>query len=107
MGSGSINSVTSAQKIVARSSIESELFGVHDVLPDVMVGSLPRGSVHKVKATILYLDNMSSMRLEKNGMGSSSKRMRPILLRYYFVKKHIGNGTIEIVHCPTDQMWSV
>ena len=39
-------------------------------------------------------------------MGSSSRRTRHILLRYYFVKEHVDNGTIEIVHCPTDKMWA-
>jgi hypothetical protein len=29
-----------------------------------------------------------------------------ILLRYYFVKEHVDNGTIEIAHCPTDMMWA-
>ena len=36
MGSGSIYSFSSAQKIVARSSTESELIGVHDLLPQML-----------------------------------------------------------------------
>jgi hypothetical protein len=60
----------------------------------------------RVKATILYQDSKSSMHLEKNGMGSSSRRTRHILLRYFFVKEHVDNGIIESVHCPTDKMWA-
>jgi hypothetical protein len=61
---------------------------------------------YRVRTNILYQDSMSSMRLEKHGMGSSSKRTRHIMLRYYFVKEHVDNRTIDIVHCPADQMWA-
>jgi hypothetical protein len=107
MGSGSIYSFSSAQKIVARSSTESGLIGVHDLLPQMLWSvRFLEAQGHRVKATIQYRDNMSSMRLATNGMGSSSRRTRHILLRYYFVKEHVDNGTIEIVHCPTDKMWA-
>jgi hypothetical protein len=36
LGDGSIYSTSSGQKLVARSSTESELIGVHDVLPQVL-----------------------------------------------------------------------
>ena len=63
-----ICSVESAQKIVARSSTESELIGVHDVLPQVLWSArFLKAQGYKVQTNILYQDNMSSMRLEKNG----------------------------------------
>jgi hypothetical protein len=75
MGSGSLYSVASAQKNVARSSLESELIGVHDVLLQVLCSArFLKAQGYRVQTNILYQDNMSSMRLEKHGMGSSSKR---------------------------------
>jgi hypothetical protein len=84
-----------AQKIVARSFTSSELVGVHDVLPQMLWSvRFLDAQGHKVQATILYQDNPSSVRLEKNGMGSSLKRTRHVMLRYYFVKDYVDNGTI-------------
>jgi len=106
MGGGSIYSASSAQKIVARSSTEAELIGVHDVMPQMLwTLRFLEGQGSKVNGTILYQDNMSAMLLEKNGRASSSKRTRHILLRYYFVKEHVDSGTVEIKHCPTKEMW--
>ena len=106
MGGGSIYSTSSAQKIVARSSTEAELIGVHDVLPQMLwTVRFLEGQGLKVHGTILFQDNMSAMLLEKNGRASSSKRTRHIALRYYFVKEHVDSGAIEIRHCPTKEMW--
>lgn len=106
MGKGSIYSTSSAQKLVGRSSTEDELIGVHDVLPQMLwTRYFLREQGFAVEKTILYQDNMSAMLLEKNGRGSSTKRTRHIKLRYYYVKQHVDNGDIEIVHCPTGIMW--
>ena len=92
---------------MARSSTEAELIGVHDVLPQMLwTVRFLEGQGHDVHGTILYQDNMSAILLEKNGRASSSKRTRHILLRYYFVKEHVDSGMIQIVHCPTKQMWA-
>jgi hypothetical protein len=95
------------KKVVARRSTESALIGVHDCLPQMLWSvRVLEAQGSRVKAAIRYQDNMSSMRLEKNGIGSRSRRTRHILLRYYFVKEHVDNGTIEIVHGPTDKLWA-
>ena len=57
-----------------------------------------------MNGTILYQDNKSAILLEKNGMASSSRRTRHLLLRYYFVKEHVDSGAITIQHCPTQEM---
>jgi len=105
MGKGSIYSTSTAQKIVARSSTEAELIGVHDVLPQILwtIYFLREQGI-TVNETVLYQDNKSAILLEKNGRASSSKRTRHILIRYYFVKEHVGNGNIRIEYCPTKQM---
>jgi hypothetical protein len=72
MGRGPIYSFSSAQKIAARSSTELELIRVHYLLPQMLWSvRFLEAQGHRVKATILYQDKMSSMRLATNGMGSS------------------------------------
>ena len=107
MGKGSVYSTSSAQKLVARSSTESELIGVHDVLPQVLwTIYFLRERGYPVADTMLYQDNKSSILLERNGQESSSKRTRHIQLRYYFVKDQVDNGTVNIEYCPTKEMWA-
>ena len=105
MGKGSVYSTSSTQKLVARSSTEAELIGVHDVLPQMLwTLRFLQGQGFKVNGTILYQDNKSAILLEKNGQASSSRRTRHIKLRYYFVKEHVDDGTIRIEYCPTKEM---
>ena len=66
LGSGSIYSTSTKQKLVARSSTKSEVIGVHDMLPQAIWTShfLKEQGV-EVAETVVYQDNMSSMLLEK------------------------------------------
>lgn len=106
MGSGSIYSTSSAQKLVARSSMEAELIGVHDVLPSIIwSGLFLKEQGLSLENTVLFQDNMSSILLERNGRQSSTKRTRHIDIRYYYVKDQVDNGTVKIKHCPTKVMW--
>ena len=105
MGKGSIFSTAGGQKLVARSSTESELIAVYDVMPQVLwTVHFLTAQGHEVKDTIVYQDNMSSILLEKNGRRSSSKRTRHINIRYFHVKDHVDSGAIRIEHCPTKDM---
>ena len=47
---------------------------------------------------------MSSMRLEKNGKASSTKRTRHIDIRYYFITDRVKAGKVDIQYCPTEDM---
>lgn len=84
MGSGSVYSTSTKQKLVARSSTESEVIGVHDVVPQAVWTShfLTEQGI-QVKQNVVYQDNMSSMLLEKNGRSSSSKRTRHMNIRFF------------------------
>ena len=104
MGKGSIYSTANAQKLVSRSSTESELVGAHDVMPQILwTANFMKGQGQSV-GSILFQDNMSAMLLEKNGRASSSKRTRHIKLRYFFIKDCVDKGEIMIEHCPTEEM---
>jgi hypothetical protein len=105
LGNGSVYSTSSKQKLVARSSTESELIGVHDVMPQVIwTRNFLIGQGFNVDDSILYQDNMSAMLLEKNGRMSSGKRTKHINIRYFFVKDRVDSKDITIIHCPTGEM---
>ena len=105
MGKGSIYSFASGQKLVARSSTESELIGVHDVMPQIVWTSyFLQAQGVKVNDSVLYQDNTSSILLEKNGRQSSTKRTRHINIRYFFVKDRVASKEVKIEHCPTLEM---
>ena len=53
---------------------------------------------------IIYQDNKSSILLEKNGKGSSSKRTKHINIRYFFVTDRIAQGEVNVEWCPTGAM---
>ena len=105
MGKGSPYSASLKQKLVSRSSTESELIGVHDVLPQILWTShFLDAQGYGVKRTVLKQDNKSSILLECNGRASSSKRTKHIQIRYFFIKDKVDAGDIEIKYCPTEDM---
>ena len=105
LGNGSVFSGSWKQKLVTRSSTESEVVGVFDVLPQVLwTKKFLEDQGVEVKETILYQDNMSSMLLEKNGRQSSTKRTKHMDIRYFYVREHIQKKTVSVKHCPTEEM---
>ena len=90
MGQGAALSMSSKQKLVARSSTESELIGVHDGLPLIMWSKqFMEAQGYPIKDVILYQDNKSTILLEKNGRASSSKRTKHINIRYFYIKDRV------------------
>ena len=90
---------------MARSSTESELIGVHDVMLQIIWTSyflLAQGQ--KVNDNLLYQDNMSTMLMEKNGRQSSTKHTKHIDIRYFSVNDRVESGDLRIEHCPTLDM---
>ena len=77
MGKGSVFRGSWKQKLVTQSSTESEVAGVYDILPQILWTKkfLEEQGV-RIKETVLYQDNMSSMLLERNGRQSSMKRTK-------------------------------
>ena len=74
LGKGGIYSGSWKQRLVARSSTESELVGVYDVLPQILWTKLfleEQGWLDS--ATVIYQDHTSSILLERNGQSSSTK----------------------------------
>ena len=91
-----------------RSSTETELVSVHDVMPDILWTKLflqgqGYGSGGKVE-TILLQDNKRTILLETHGKYSSTKRTKSIDIRYFHVNDKIKKKEIRVEHCPTSKM---
>jgi hypothetical protein len=105
LGKGGIYCTSTRQKLNTRSSTESELVGLNDVLPQVIWTRnflLHQGM--RINNNTVFQDNKSAILLEKNGCWSSSKRTKHIDVRYFFVKDRIANGELEIEYCSTNEM---
>ena len=120
-GVGAALSMSTKQKINTKSSTEAELVGVDDSLPFNIwclyflqeQGYHANGTNKRDKEklqfighrNILYQDNTSSIKLEKNGKASSTKRTRHINIRYFLITDKLKKGEIDTVeYCPTGDM---
>ena len=94
---------SSKQKLNATSSTESEVIGCCDY---VRKGALfSRCFLYEQGydlETVVYQDNSSALKLEKNGHRSCSQRTRHIDIRYFYIKDLIDKGIIRLEHCPTE-----
>ena len=105
LGKGAAYSTSIKQKLNTKSSTETEVVSVDDVLPQVLwTRYFMDAQGYGVKDSVVYQDNLSAMLLEKNGKGSSGKRTRHINIRYFFVKDRIGNKELSVEHCPAEHM---
>ena len=105
LGRGCPVVTSTKQKLNTRSSTESELVGVDDLMPSILwTRNFLKAQGYAVTENILYQDNKSSILLEKNRRASSSKRTRHIAIRYFFVTDRIAKGELTIEWCPTAAM---
>ena len=99
LGKGTIYSGSWKQKLVAWSSTESELIGVHDVLPQVLwTKQFLEEQGRLDTTTVVYQDNTSSILLERNGRSSSTKRTKHMHIRYFYVTEQVQNKNIHVAH---------
>jgi hypothetical protein len=80
------------QKLNTRSSTESEIVGAM------------KAQGYQVQDNILFQDNKSAILLEKNGKASSSKHMKHVNIRYFFITDRVDKGDVSLVWCPTGHM---
>jgi hypothetical protein len=74
------------QKINTRSSTESKIVGVDNMMPLILWTRyflITQG--YQVNDNVVYQDNRSAILLERNGKTSSSKRTKHINIRYFFI----------------------
>ena len=90
---------------IIRSSTESSLVGVDDMMPIIIWTRhflLSQG--YGIIENLLLQDNRSSILLERNGRASSSKRTRHINIRNFFVCDRVNMKEINLHWCPTKEM---
>jgi hypothetical protein len=105
MGRGFPIASSTKQRLNTRSSTESELVGVDDIMPIIVwscyfLMAQGYGVTHK----LLLQDNKSSMLLEKNGKASSGKCTCHINIQYFFITDRVNIKEVEIKWCPTKEM---
>ena len=105
MGTGGSYVQSSKQKLNTKSSTEAKLVGVDDVLTQVIwTRYFLKEQGYMIHDNVIYQDNQSAIRLEKNGKRSSSKRTRHINIRYYFITDRIMKQEASVEFCPTFDM---
>ena len=101
---GSILTKSAKQKIVCRSSTESELVALSDATSLTAYELQFMQSLGiKVKQAHLFQDNTSTIRMAMNGK-SCSDRTKHIKLRYFFIKQYLDSGEFTVTYCPTELM---
>jgi len=60
---------------------------------------------YDMKATILYQDNESAIKLINNGRRSSSSKTKHIGNRYFYVHDKLQKREIIVNYLPTEKMW--
>jgi hypothetical protein len=105
LGRGFPISVSTMQKLNTRSSTESKLVGVDNMMPIICWTHyflLSQG--YGIIENSLLQDNRSSILLEQNGRASSGKHTRHINLQYFFIMDRVNMKEISIDWCPTKKM---
>jgi len=106
-GKGMPLTASKKQKLNGKSSTESELIAVDDVLPQVLwTHYFLEAQGYKIKKNVVFQDNKSAILLEMNGIGSSSKRTKHIKVHYFFMKDKVDSKEISVKYCPTEEMWA-
>ena len=93
------------QKVNARSLTESELIGVDDRISEILwTWKMLERQGFKVKVNIIYQDNTSTTKLQKNGKASSVNRTRHYDIKYCYVTDLTGRGEFQVIYFPTNDM---
>jgi hypothetical protein len=107
MGKGATMSFLRKLKLNTQSSMESELIMADMYMPE-MLWSLYfiQAQGYKAKCMGLYQDNISTQLLIKNGRISRGKRTKHIKAKFFFIKDTVDKGEINVMDCPTKEMWA-
>ena len=104
LGRGGVFFRSTKQKIVTKSSTESELIGLSDSLGQaIWTRDFLIGQGYKVGPAKVFQDNKSTITLAAKGR-STSDRTRHIHIRYFFVKDRVDSGEVDIEYKPTKLM---
>ena len=104
-GRGIVHAKSSKQKLNTKSSTEAEVVGVSDYAPyKIWMINFLKEQGYSLKKRILYQDNQSAIKMEKNGRNSCTGNSRHIDIRYFFTKDRVDKDEFSIEYCPTNEM---
>ena len=84
LGCGVVHAKSSKQKLNSKSSTESEVIGTSDYCPyQLWMGMFMKAQGYELKSNILFQDNQSAIRIEKNGRSSMTGNTRHVNNRYF------------------------
>ena len=104
-GWGLVHEKATMQKLNTKSSTETEVVAVSEYVPHkVQMINFLDAQGYSLQKSILYQDNQSAIKMEKNGRNSCTGNSRHISIRYFFVKDRVNKGEFTIEYCPTEWM---
>jgi hypothetical protein len=104
LGGGSILSKSTRQKIVTKSSTESELVAQSDFASEaIFFKEFLNAQGIAVPYATIFQDNMSTIAMTSNGI-SKSDRTRHMNIRYFWTKERVDTGELKITYIPTEDM---
>ncbi len=103
LGSGSIFSKSTKQKMVTKSSTEAELVAASDSIPTAFFIRDIIQSLGYPTRIQLFQDNTSTIRLILNGE-STSMRTKHINVKYFHIKEKIEKNEVVLDHISTELM---
>ena len=107
LGNATIEARSSKQKIVTKSTCESETVGASDeggLLIHAQEFLIHQGYEAAMETPgVLFEDNQSAIKLEVNGK-SQSNRTKHISIRNFWLKDQVASGIITIEYLSTDDM---
>jgi hypothetical protein len=107
LGKGAMASYSRRHKQNTRSSTETEIVSVDQMMPEVLHSlRFLRAQGYDVNHAKVYQDNKSAQLLEINGRFSSTKRTKHIDAKFFFVKDQVEKGDVPIENCPAEFMWA-
>ena len=104
LGGAVVGAWSARQKIVTKSSTESEIVAVSDGLNHILWSRwflMSQGYVPP--PTVIYEDNDAVIKIMNNGR-NTSHRTKHLKIRYFFARDCANNGDIQFVHKPTKDM---
>jgi hypothetical protein len=107
MGKGATSSYSRMVKLNTRSLTEMELVTVDMFMPE-MLRSLYfiQAQGYGAICVGLYRGNVSAQLLMKNRQFSSRKKTKHIKAKLFYIKDRVDNGDIQVIDCPTEEMWA-
>jgi hypothetical protein len=104
LGKGPIYVKSTKQKLVSKSSSETELIALSDGASQVIWSReflIALG--YNIGPAIIQQDNKSTAAMISNGRSKSDKT-RHVKIRYFWVKQNIDRGEVKIVYTPTNDV---